>query len=63
MRKFLKGILAGTVLGALAGVMMKPSRKPVLRELMDAADQSSMGRRAGKIMKGMAGSMDKIVKK
>lgn len=61
MRNFVKGILAGTLLGALA-TMLKPSRKPVFKEIMDMAGESRMGKKTGKMVKGMTRTVNKIMK-
>lgn len=62
MRSFVKGILAGTLLGALAA-MKKPSRKPVIKEIMDMAGESRMGKKSGKMVKGMTRAVDNIMKR
>ncbi|KJR98579.1 MAG: hypothetical protein VR68_10320 [Peptococcaceae bacterium BRH_c4a] len=62
MRSFIKGILAGTLLGALAGSFMKPGRKMELNDLMHMTEDSRMGRRTGKIVKGVAKSLDKMMR-
>lgn len=62
MRSFIKGILTGTLLGILAGAITKPDRKPELKELMDIAVESGFKKKTGKIVKGMARTMDKLVK-
>lgn len=62
MRNFTRGILAGTIIGALAGYIMKPKRKPMLKGLMDMAEDSKMVKRTGRMVRGMTKSMDKIMK-
>ena len=63
MKSFIKGILAGTLLGALAGSFMKPSRKMEMNDLIHMAEDSELGRRTGKIVKGVAKSVDKMMRK
>lgn len=62
MRSFIKGILTGTFLGVLAGAIMKTDRKPELKDLMDITSESELKKKTGKIVKGMARTMDKLVK-
>lgn len=62
MRSFIKGVLTGTLLGALAGVFMKPSRKMGVNDLVNMAEDSTMVRRTGKVVRGMAKSVDKMMK-
>jgi len=62
MRRFIKGLLAGTLLGALAGSAFRPSRKPQLMDLMNLPEAGEIKKRTGKIIKGMAKSMDKKMK-
>lgn len=62
MRRFFKGVLAGTLLGALAGAIMKPSRKPELKDMLNFADEMQLRKKTGKVLKGMARSVDRMMK-
>jgi len=62
VKSFIKGILAGTLLGALAGSFMKPSRKMELNDLIQMSEDSHLGRRTGRIVKGVAKSVDKMMR-
>lgn len=62
MRKFLKGVLAGTLLGALAGSVFRPSRKPEMKDMMDFSEVQQLRKKTGKVLKGMARSVDKMMK-
>lgn len=62
MRSFIKGVLAGTLLGALAGAIMKPGRKMGINDLVNMAEDSTMVKRTGRVVRGMAKSVDKMMK-
>ncbi|MFZ5652656.1 MAG: hypothetical protein ACOY4I_17620 [Bacillota bacterium] len=62
MRSFIKGVLAGTLLGALAGAFMKPSRKMGVNDLVNMTEDSTMVKRTGKVVRGMTKSVDKMMK-
>lgn len=62
MRKFLKGVLAGTLLGALAGSVFRPSRKPEMKDMMDNSEVQQLRKKTGRVLRGMARSVDKMMK-
>ncbi|MFZ5647910.1 MAG: hypothetical protein ACOY30_09865 [Bacillota bacterium] len=62
MRSFIKGVLAGTLLGALAGSFIKPSRKMGINDLVNMTEDSRLVKRSGKVVRGMAKSVDKMMK-
>ena len=62
MRRLIKGLLAGTLLGALAKVAFKPSRKPELRDMMDKVDGDKMKQRTRKAIKGVSKGINKMMK-
>lgn len=62
MRRFIKGLLAGTLLGVLAGAVIRPSRKPELKDVMDMVEGMRLKKKTGKTLKGMARSVDKMMK-
>ncbi len=51
MRRFIKGLLAGTLLGVLAGAAIKPSRKPELKDVMDVVEGARLKKKTGKMLK------------
>ncbi|HBV95733.1 MAG: hypothetical protein JL50_10600 [Peptococcaceae bacterium BICA1-7] len=61
MKSFVKGIVAGTLLGVLA-TMLKPSRKPGFKDIGDMVEKSRMGKKTGKMVKGMSRTVDRIMR-
>ena len=61
-RGFFSGIVAGTLLGTLAGMALKPKRKPDLSNLLHLPDTDRMQNRTKKIFKGMSKAVNKMVK-
>lgn len=62
MRRFIKGLLAGTLLSALAKMAFKPSRKPGMWDMINRVDGDTMRRRTRKALKGARKTMDKMMK-
>ncbi len=61
MSRFFKGVLAGTLLGALAGIIARSGRKPDMMSRIDHGG-ARLKEKTGKIIKGMARSVDKRLK-
>ncbi|MFZ5595523.1 MAG: hypothetical protein ACOY31_00735 [Bacillota bacterium] len=62
MRNFVKGVLAGAFISVLAGTFMKKDRKPELKRLLSMDNGTELGGKTGKIVKGMAKSVGKMMK-
>lgn len=61
-RGFFSGIVTGTLLGILAGMALKPRRKPDLSNLLHMADKDVVQNRTKKMFKGMSKAVNKMVK-
>lgn len=63
MRNFVKGLMAGALLGVLTGAVMKPKRKPELRGMADMFEDAELKKKTGKMLKGVVRSVDKMIKR
>lgn len=61
-RGFFSGIVAGTLLGTLAGMALKPKRKPDLSNLLHMPDKDMVQNRTRKMFKGMSKAVNKMMK-
>ncbi len=62
MPRFLKGLVTGTVLGAIVGMTMSPKGKSELKKTISLIDDNRIKKRSVRLVKGMAKAMNKVMK-
>lgn len=62
-RSFFRGILAGSIVGALIGMFSAPQRKPIPESAKDIMQNTAqMQDRAKKVLKGISKGVSDIIK-